>query len=320
LGPVPATVTGVVWNDTNGNGKLDTGEPLLPGVQVYVDSNNNGVFDAGEPQSITDANGRYTLNNLTPGVKIQVRETAPANVAITHAPGGFYNLTPTSGQLISASFGNMPQGRLNYGVIYGIAWNDANGNGILDPGEARLSGIQVHCTISGYPLGSYGDFVRTTDSTGQFSFANLYAGTYQLQEIVPSGFTITHAPAVGYYTINLGWGQAVSASFGNAPLGRIYGIAWHDLNGNGLLDAGEPGFAGTQVYLDINKNGIYDTGDVLQTADANGKYSFDNLTPGNYVLREIVPSGYRVTHAPGTGYWALSLHPGQAISASFGNK
>jgi hypothetical protein len=314
-----ATVTGLVWLDENGNGKLDPLEQTWYGAQVYIDSNNNGVFDAGEPQSITDSTGRYTLYNLAPGVPIVVRETepTPANFRITHAPaGGFYTLTPTAGQVISASFGNTPT---TPSTIHGVVWNDLNANGNLDTGEPLLSGIQIYIDANKNGVFDAGDTQSVTDANGAYSFPNLTVGTYQIRETLAAGSKITHAPAVGFYTIALTGGQSVSASFGNVSPGRIYGIAWKDLNGNGMLDIGEPGFPGVQVYLDINKDGTFDTGDILQTADANGKYSFDNLAPGNYVLREIVPSGYSVTHAP-AGYWALSLHPGQAISASFGNK
>src|SRR5207302_968506 len=42
------TISGQVFNDLNGNGIKDVGEPGQQGVTVFLDSNNNGVLDAGE--------------------------------------------------------------------------------------------------------------------------------------------------------------------------------------------------------------------------------------------------------------------------------
>src|SRR2546423_4504105 len=38
----PATVSGVVYNDKNGNGHRDSGEPGMGGVTVFLDANDNG--------------------------------------------------------------------------------------------------------------------------------------------------------------------------------------------------------------------------------------------------------------------------------------
>jgi hypothetical protein len=51
--------------------------------------------------------------------------------------------------------------------------------------------------------------------------------------------------------------------------GAITGVVWNDLNSSGVRDAGENGLAGTQVFLDLNRNGRYDSGaPVTTTLDA----------------------------------------------------
>ena len=93
--PPPATVTGEVFDDLYGNGKLDTKETGLSGWIVYVDANGNGQFDPTEQYALTNSNGDYTLT-LTPGtytIDVQVRggyeETAPhaLEYKITVSPG-----------------------------------------------------------------------------------------------------------------------------------------------------------------------------------------------------------------------------------------
>jgi subtilisin family serine protease len=61
-------VSGVVFQDINANGKLDTGEKPLAGRLVFADFNGDGKREAGEPFTYTDLHGRYTLTGLGPGV------------------------------------------------------------------------------------------------------------------------------------------------------------------------------------------------------------------------------------------------------------
>jgi hypothetical protein len=87
--------------------------------------------------------------------------------------------------------------------------------------------------------------------------------------------------------------------------GEIRGKKFNDLNRNGAQDAGEPGLANWQVFLDTNGNGTLDPGEVSQLTDANGNYAFTNLTPGNYVVQEVVQAGWGKSR-PGVGSGSLS--------------
>lgn len=57
--------------------------------------------------------------------------------------------------------------------------------------------------------------------------------------------------------------------------GRIQGRAFFDLNGNGQDDAGEPGVAGMKIQANGNRSVI---------TDAQGRYHFASLNPGEYNL------------------------------------
>ncbi|RUR72640.1 hypothetical protein DSM107007_56740 [Nostoc sp. PCC 7120 = FACHB-418] len=63
-----AEIRGMKWNDIDGDGVKDTGEPGLQGWTIYLDSNTNGQLDNGEISTTTDANGNYQFTNLRPGV------------------------------------------------------------------------------------------------------------------------------------------------------------------------------------------------------------------------------------------------------------
>ena len=69
---VPATVTGHLYIDANGNGTQDPGEPNLPDVDVII------TDSAGNKQTVTtDANGNWTAS-VPPGtVTIDVDQSDP---------------------------------------------------------------------------------------------------------------------------------------------------------------------------------------------------------------------------------------------------
>ncbi len=64
--PDAPVVTGVLFNDQNGNKLQDAGETGLTGWTVYNDANNNGILDPGEFKTSTNSSGVYFFQ-VTPG-------------------------------------------------------------------------------------------------------------------------------------------------------------------------------------------------------------------------------------------------------------
>jgi len=62
-------ISGRVWNDLNGDGKLDRpAEPTAQGWKIFLDQNLNGFRDEWERYDVTEAiDGRYCLDGLRPG-------------------------------------------------------------------------------------------------------------------------------------------------------------------------------------------------------------------------------------------------------------
>jgi subtilisin family serine protease len=75
----------------------------------------------------------------------------------------------------------------------------------------------------------------------------------------------------------------------------IRGALFADINGDGLRQNGEPGLAGRTVYLDLNRDGRLEPGEPRTTTAANGSYAFTGLTPGRYLVRQVVPLGWQAT-------------------------
>ncbi len=71
----------------------------------------------------------------------------------------------------------------------------------------------------------------------------------------------------------------------------IMGKVWNDLNQNGQIDAGEPGISGATVAIYLNGS----TPSGSQPTDTSGYFTFPNLTPGYYLVRETNVNGYTDT-------------------------
>jgi subtilisin family serine protease len=84
-------------------------------------------------------------------------------------------------------------------------------------------------------------------------------------------------------------------------VGTITGTVYSDYNSNGVQDGSEPGLAGWTVYIDANNNNLPEPAEQQRTTDANGQYSFANLTaPAQYIIREVLQGGW-VQTVPGSG-------------------
>ncbi|WP_421656267.1 FG-GAP-like repeat-containing protein [Leptothermofonsia sp. ETS-13] len=91
----------------------------------------------------------------------------------------------------------------------------------------------------------------------------------------------------------LAWIDGILASV--TKPGSLQGRKWSDLDGDRISDPGEPGLPGWTIYLDLNQNGILDTGEPSTQTDANGNYTFTNLTAGTYTVAEVPQSGWQQT-------------------------
>ncbi|MCU0340465.1 MAG: hypothetical protein MUE30_11330, partial [Spirosomaceae bacterium] len=88
-----------------------------------------------------------------------------------------------------------------------------------------------------------------------------------------------------------------------APLGSIGDFVWKDVNDNGRQDAGEQGVNGIQVILwSATGSGVpiarLDTTVTATVSGQAGKYSFDGLAAGNYVVQFVsstFPAGCLLT-------------------------
>jgi hypothetical protein len=88
---------------------------------------------------------------------------------------------------------------------------------------------------------------------------------------------------------------------------------FNDADGNGTRDPGEGGAVNTDVFLDLNGDGKFDSGDRITRTDANGAYSFNGLLPGDYRVMELVNPPHAVT-SPSNNLHLVNLAEGQRVT------
>jgi protocatechuate 3,4-dioxygenase beta subunit len=270
--PVPpptGSISGVKFNDLNGDGSREAGEPGLQGWTIQLLDTSDNVLQT----TTTDGNGGYSFTGLAAGT-YRVREVGqPGWVRMTVNPG---DVALASGASVSTGedFGNFQLVSIN-----GQKFEDVNGDG-QTAGDAGLAGVTIDLFKDGAPAGS-----TTTGADGSFSFSDLGPGTYTVQEEVPAGWTPTLGGS-GYTVTPTSGTNSTGNDFANFQLASISGKKFNDANGDGQT-AGDAGLSG--VTINLFKNGA-PAGSTTTTAD--GSYSFSNLEPGTYTVQEEVPAGW----------------------------
>ena len=198
----PGSVSGVVWHDVNGDGFRQAVEPPLANQRVYDDGNNNGVFDLGEKSTLTNAIGRYTLV-LAPGIH-RIREIKPLGTRFTKPSSGVYTLNVPAGVNLTAK---------DFGItrtvkISGTVFNDLDGDGVRDAGEAGLGGFRVYCDVNNNGVLDLGEKNVTTGATGSYVLNGLMPGLHHVR-VQPKLFWSQTSPVGGAHHLALPGGTVV---------------------------------------------------------------------------------------------------------------
>ena len=106
LSPVPtqdmASVSGTVYQDDNGNGVRDAGEPGIPDSTVFVFE----LLTAQQQTAITDANGAYSFSGVLPDTVLVQHIPKHASIMPTAPAGGFSYQSLAAGQSATVDFAN----------------------------------------------------------------------------------------------------------------------------------------------------------------------------------------------------------------------
>ena len=230
---------------------------------LWGDTDGSGSLDQSEIEALTDvpAADLHRINRIG----VHVIGAARARDLRYESNEGYRETVMTS----EVGVRNVP---LRAAYIRGTVFNDLNGDGVLQTGEAGLSAVTIRLNTG---------LIKLTGADGTYSF-KVDAGTYTVDEVDPVGYSSTTPNAVMVTVVNGGIG---SADFGDRALGgygQILGKVTLDQNNDGTLDPSEPGVDSVDIFLDAGQH---------DTTDVDGLYSF--LVPvSSYSVTMSVPSGY----------------------------
>ncbi|MBX7166329.1 MAG: hypothetical protein K1X74_08255 [Pirellulales bacterium] len=327
------SIAGTKFTDLTGNGLTGDDTPRQgTTIELYLDDGDSlfepGAGDALVTTQITAANGTYSFTNLGPG-RYFVRELVPGGATQTApvAPN-FYTIVMVSGLASTANnFANFFPETVT-GSISGRKVEDITGDGITND-DIAFAGVTIELYRDDgdnvFEPGAGDTLVDTelTAANGTYTFSGLTSGRYFVRELVPAGTTRTAPAAPGVYTVVLDEEihNSTGNDFANFRNGSIAGTKFTDLTGNGLSGDDTPRQGTTiELYLD-NGNSLFEpgAGDTLVTTQvtaANGTYSFTNLGPGQYFVRELVPGGATQTAPVAPNFYTIAMVSGLASTGN----
>ena len=295
-GVIPSKMSGQVWVDENDNGRMDAGEITPENEPLTLLDETGAVF----AQMQTDADGRFAIDGIAPGVYSLAYDLKEGTQA---ARLGDSTFTTEDSQLVMTEIeisenNNYTAPMLGLKIdtsIGGMVWCDNAGE------IAPLSGAEVIL------LDEKGSELQnaTTGEDGIYRFDGLMPGNYRLRVTLPNGYVVVekddtrlkdgqNISVMTTYTAREGESDLIALrmsqhqleqNIGAVQPGTLGDFCWLDLNGNGLQDAGELGLGDMRIELRRNDQLVAET-----TTDAYGYYTFENLYPGVYTLKPIYPA------------------------------
>jgi large repetitive protein len=333
-----SALSGRVYEDLDGDGQIDSGEPGIGGVTMRL-TGTDSLGNAVSLTTTTDTNGNWGFT--VPAGSYNVAEDQPAayQPGITRA-GGVTGVGSTAGT-VPAGTSNGPNGsnanridtivlgaggtstNNNFGEVRpsslaGRVYRDADYNNAASAGDPGIAGVTV--TLTGTDM--FGNPVSTTATTaggsGNYAFNNLMPGTYVVTETQPAAFADgsdaagTAGGTAGNDVVNtIALRSNVTGTgydFGEL-LTRIPVRVFVDGNNDGVPQAGDSGIPNVELRLTGTDAAGNPVNIVAVPSGPDGGYEFRNVppsAPGGYTITETQPANYAPGKANANG------HPGTA--------
>ena len=319
---VGGTIAGTIFNDADASWTFGPGDDKpFEGVTLrLLDADGNPVKDdsGADITTKTDADGNYLFNRLPLGsYKVEV---VPGDAKVDGSDVNLSDYKQTYGYGSSTDRTQVGQGKLvtpsaieltaaapnvtkvDFGFVKPASvgdyvWFDANKDGLQDSDEPALPGITATIVdasgnpvvdASGRPVSAV-----TTGADGKYTFENLLPGDYKVSFAAPAGYEATVSEAGADRALDSNGAEASvtlvqgqtddTIDFGAVGTGVIGDQLFVDVNqnGGGAPDAGDKVLPNVKVTLTwTGPGGITRTFETV--TDADGKYKFENLLPGEY--------------------------------------
>ena len=292
-GPSPAT--GVIAQDK------------LPSGVTFVSAQGDGTYDAASGTwdlgaEVIEKGAARTLR-ITVTIDAAAAGSVVTNTATIEKQDQVGDKTPDNTSSVDLTAGYTIGGKL---------YNDADASFSSSDSEVPYAGVTVALLKKdGTPvLDKDGNPVTAvTDADGKYSFPGLALGEYTISVVDPTSGPLEGAKPTEAYTgryktsadvsIAEATGSVIDVNFGFVKPASVGDYTWMDVDRDGLQDSDEPALPGVTVTL-MRADGSAVT-DALGnpvasvTTDAAGKYTFENLLPGDYTVTFTNPAGYEAT-------------------------
>ncbi len=278
---VTNTIIGRVYNDLNGNGIQDTGEPGKESVGIVIQTENGDWLGAR-----TDVNGDWIATVQVSNIFIRVSNELFPNAEITEGALSF-SLNVTEGGTINA-------GTVGYkipdvfGSLEGVIYEDINGDGEQNNNEPGIENITVNITDENKSITTF-----NTNSNGYW-IANQVLITNAVVSVdkttIPSGSVLTEGDDTDALFIVLENDIVNTGKIGylvNQNTSSVSGFVYDDDNSNGIQDAGEHGIDGAQINVTTSNGSVFTT-----YTSSNGYWGINSL-PADNITVELIESSLR---------------------------
>ncbi len=96
-------------------------------------------------------------------------------------------------------------------------------------------------------------------------------------------------------------------------------MKFHDLDADGVKDAGEMGLAGWTIYVDYDDDDVKDAGEPSAVTGADGTYTISGINLGTWKVKEVLQAGWTQSY-PASGYHEETFTSGASLTENdFGN-
>ena len=290
-----------VYEDRNVDGKMGQYDEGVKGVTVEL-MDGDTVIASGE----TAKKGKLTFEGVIPGT-YTICITVPEGYGFC-VKGENYekgdSIVGASGSRVSESDPflftagetlSLGAGVMAVGTFSGKVFEDADNNGIMDETDPGVAGVALK--LQGKKTGNV--FEMTSSEDGTYFFDLLPADTYIFTAELPEGMMYARYSKDGGDLRSVFTGETLEREFpvsakkrqtdknvGVIQNGTVSGMAFFDMDYDGLWDEDEPGYTGVSIEVTKFSNG--DSAGKMTTGE-DGSFAIGALRSSDYRIRAVLP-------------------------------
>jgi hypothetical protein len=298
---VPPMIHVYKFEDLDGDGVKDAGEPMLTGWEITI---LETLFDGIENTCYTPCwrtvapNSTVTVTEIFPAAGWHVSYldldgfiTSPSvTIDVTFAPGDTEH---------TVTFGNWEDSEKS-----GLKFEDQDADGVndADPADPGLKDWRIFVDYDNDGVRDAGEPYDDTDADGKYTITGIVPGTWTVREELqinwicsfPNPVQKTGAPAGVKESSNCTYSETFTSGsekfgndFGNWTPGTKEGTKYEDTDADGSIADETKTLQGWTIYVDYDGDGVNDADEPDDVTDINGDYKITGIVPGTWRVKEV---------------------------------